>query len=47
MIGVKRLVARLLPVLGSMLALVAVLGVRPMCVGWLYEPEVPSALAEK
>ncbi|MCR4419306.1 MAG: cyclic lactone autoinducer peptide [Clostridia bacterium] len=43
----KRLLARLLPVVGSMLALVAVIGVRPACVMLLYQPEVPSALVEE
>lgn len=40
----KRLLHRLLPVCFSLLAFVALIGVRPMCVGWYYQPEVPAAL---
>ncbi|MGB9886532.1 MAG: cyclic lactone autoinducer peptide [Moorellales bacterium] len=42
----KKVLVRLLPWLGSALALVAVIGVKPTCFGALYQPEVPARLRE-
>jgi cyclic lactone autoinducer peptide len=40
----KKLASKLLPVVFSMLALTAAVGVHPACAWSFYQPEVPQAL---
>jgi len=40
----KRLLYRLLPAVFSFLAFAAAIGVKPTCVFFLYQPEVPRSL---
>jgi cyclic lactone autoinducer peptide len=40
----KRLLYRLLPVCFSLLAFVALIGVKPLCSVAFYQPEVPASL---
>ncbi len=40
----KRLISTILPALFSVLFVAALLGVRPMCGAFLYQPEVPAVL---
>ncbi|HHV34269.1 MAG TPA: cyclic lactone autoinducer peptide [Syntrophomonadaceae bacterium] len=40
----KRFLHRILPACCSILTLAAVVGVKPACIWWLHQPEVPVAL---